>query len=331
MRDVLLELGAGVSIAPLSLNQLCRLSLGDRSSYILSWNPKAFESAILELEASGIATGMNSHRLAFAVAFNVAGELATEEEVNRPRTHYHGYTNRWPSDTAWPLVWSALVKPLGGQGATQRTHLSELALSVACEHRRDWRIGASEPVDTADAARAFEFLYERDKGRVLAFCRRLPQGIDGPEAIANEAWMRAFRDHWSADATHRFLGLCSISSLICEVARNVNVDAYRKHLKTKVGATSSDEETSAVMNASDGRPGPYATVMGRQLGSRLRECIRRLPAKRQIVAEMVWFQEMSAKMVSQRLRVSEAAISQHLQKARTSVRNCLKVHGFPAP
>jgi RNA polymerase sigma factor (sigma-70 family) len=318
------------SLRHVSLGQLCNLALGDRCESLLRHGQESFESALRTLDSVGVATRMDAHRLAWAVAFNVDGLPLSGAIDEGSRRSGSGYRDRWPLDTAWPVLWSVLVRPLPQDDSSYpSTLLSELALSVACEQREDWQHPSTRPIDSAVANQIFEFVYAENKLKVLGVCRRFAVRGGEPEAIAHEAWSRVFCDYWSAHAPRRFLGLSRISTLVCQVARYIAIDSIRSQAPFVINDEDlSDDKSSPSVEGLSEIFDPLANLAAEQLYSRVKKCMSQLPAKRQVVADMVWLRQMNARRVAQILRVSEPAISQHLNKARNLVAICLREHGF---
>jgi RNA polymerase sigma factor (sigma-70 family) len=274
------------------------------------------------------------------VAFNVDGALPPESDNSAPHRGIRSYSDRWPQDTPWTVVWDSLTKPLAQEkegGASSL--LGELAWSVACEHRDDWQHSGARSIDVVEANRAFEVVYLRNKAKILGdVYRSFGQRAGSPDAIVDEAWSRVFCDYWSLTARRRFLGLSRISTLVCQVARYVAMDAIRDR-----GPSATQEKTTLDGDSPRGSPSledlgisddPAAHLVAAELESKIKACMSRLPARQRIVAEMVWFREIRAKRVAEILRVSEPAVSQHLKKAREAIGRCLKGNlpgGTPNP
>jgi RNA polymerase sigma factor (sigma-70 family) len=277
---------------------------------------------------------MDAERLAWALAFNVVGisPFSEPNAAGRLPRSVQSYQDRWSLDTPWTKIWSVLVAPLiQPKKCHSSTLLGELALSVACEQRNDWQHPNAEPIDLVVANQVFELLYARTRSKVVgAIYNGFGNRAGSPEAIANEAWSRVFCDYWSSQARRRFLGLCRISTLLCQVARYVAIDVIRDNQRFIVSDNDNitvdkpcptPEDLGVLID-------PIEGIAARQLSSLIKECVRALPAKQQIIAVMVWFRNINAKRAAVILKVSEPAISQHLKKARESVRACLEGHGF---
>jgi RNA polymerase sigma factor (sigma-70 family) len=211
--------------------------------------------------------------------------------------------------------------------------MAELALSVACEHRDDWQNPNARPISLQNAARSFEFVYRRDKAVVVGdVFQRFGERAGPPGAIADEAWSRVFCDYWSINAQRRFLGLSQISTFVCQVARYAALDELRKSERF----VSIDQETE------NGNPtqtdqllinleihwNPTDRLIAKDLLRLIKKCLSELPARQRIVVEMTGLRNIRAKEVAKILRISEAAVSQHLKKAREALCSHLRAYGY---
>lgn len=281
---------------------------------------------------------MDAERLAWAVGFNLNGApVLRNDNTVEPARGLRGYRDHWPLNTKWSVIWSAFIQPRAQNNPEGiSTLLGDLALSVACEQYDDWQNPAARPVDLADANRAFEFVYARNKSKVAGHIYSgFGNRAGNPEAIADEAWSRVFCSYWSVKPRRRFLGLCRISTLICQVSRYVASDVIRER-----GRIAGSEEAIINCESQTGAPSledfgiginPEAHAISGEFQRKIRECVAHLPARQRIVVEMVWFRQIRAKCVAEILHVSKAAVSQHLKNARDAVRNCMREKGFDLP
>jgi RNA polymerase sigma factor (sigma-70 family) len=336
MEELRAKAGPG-SLGLAELGTLCDLPVEERCARLLRHDAEGLAAAVRKLKGMGAGEGMDVDRLAWAVAFNmdgaaVEGLAASEVNGRAGRGGAQGYRSRFPLNTAWSSIWAILVRPLAREGSEDgETLLSELALSVACEQRGDWQHPGARALDSDAAHRAFEFVHERNRQKVLGACRGFAGRGGEPEWIAHEAWSRVFCDYWSARAPRRFLGLSCISTMVCGVARHIAFDAARHQARMTPSDEDPSDDRSGFVKKTDGGFDPTARIESDQLYRRARVCMDGLPARRRIVAEMVWFRQIGASRVAGILGVSEAAISQHLKKARDLVGMCLKQHGFHLP
>lgn len=291
----------------------------------------------LRSEGASIPSTMEG-RLAWAIAWNLEGG-PDSASISPPAPHrgIQSYKDKWPLTARFSELWTTLTKPiLLPNPGHQTALLDDLALSVLCEQKSEWQDPPSRPVDMESANYAFDFVYVKNKAKVLGDIRKtFGERADNPEAVADEAWSRVFCDYWSVGARRRFLGLCRISTLVAQVARFVAIDAIREKsayvMDEGCAADGDDEPKGFSLDRIGVVMDPTEQIAGQQLERKIRECIDRLPPKQRIVVEIVWVREILAKEAAERLRISEPAVSQHLKKARDALRNYLKVHGFNVP
>ncbi len=328
--------GAPIETGALSLGEVRELSPASRCASILQLGERDLTAVLeaLRREGAAIPSSLDAGRLAWAIACNAVGPTPSsgENPAARARRCIRSYSDRWPARTPWTTIWSALTKPLSeANPGPAASLLGELALSVACEQRGDWQPPAARSIDPAAAGHAFEFLYSRNQAKVVGdVFSHFGSRADNPETIADEAWSRVFCDYWSAQARRRFLGLCRISTLVCQVARYVATDMLRERQRfVATGDGQGDPENPGPSLEEIGIfTDPTENIAAKQLRARIHACMSSLPAKQQIVATMVWFRGVSAKRAAEVLKVSEPAISQHLKKARENVRACLAAQGL---
>lgn len=308
----------------LTLNELGQWSFSERRDAIAKRAGDRFEVTLEHLQASGFPSGsmIQPIHLASALAYNVAGQDAA---LSSGKTAPHGYAGRFPSDTSWNQVWAILIKPFGPSAAD--TPLSELACSVACEQRRDWTAADAPDLAMSYAHQAFDFVYRRDQSKVRGYIVQSFHSL-GPDAasIANEAWSRVFCDYWSNQARRRFLGLSRISTLVSQIARFVAMDALRARTRDSSYNEFDPEHPQLVeaLTRLEVSADPAKGLLQEDMLSRLRGCLSNLPGRQQLVAELAWFRELPAKEIARQLNISEPAVSQHLKKARLSLRTCLE-------
>jgi RNA polymerase sigma factor (sigma-70 family) len=342
----------------LPLAQLSQLPLEARFASILRHGQSDLAATLQGFRNEGIlnSKSMNTERLAWAVAFNVDGvhppqptlQPGGESRQLCGDSHFHhgllgvrrgirGYQDRWPAQTEWSQIWSMLIQPLTcAIPRDSSSLLGELALSVACEQRNEWQNPSTSAIDPADANQAFEFVYTRNNPKVAGHVLKVFGNRAGDSAaITHEAWSRVFCDYWSSQARRRFLGLSRISTLVCQVAyfvasdvvRNKEAVARSEYLDSAVWcrrAIPSMEEFGITID-------PERNIMAEELKCRIEGYVGALPAKRRIVAEMVWFCRLPAARVAEILGVSKAAVSQHLEKARAAIRGSLREDGLEVP
>lgn len=76
---------------------------------------------------------------------------------------------------------------------------------------------------------------------------------------------------------------------------------------------------------------PGDQIAEKQLRQKIQACLETMPPRRRLVADMSWLKEMTGKEVAECLGIKPAAVSQHLTKARDTLRFFLCRHGFTVP
>lgn len=206
-------------------------------------------------------------------------------------------------------------------------------MSVACELRDDWQPPQAHPIQRPDADAAFAFVYARVQPRVMAFVRaKFGQRAGDPEALTTEAWARLFCEFWSTDARKRFLGLCHLTTLVCQIARHVALDELRNHRERgSQDDTRPSLDQNLLLELIDCPNDPAQPLGLQELHDTIRACIDELPARQRLVATMVWLRDIPAKRAAELLHISEPAVSQHLAKARRQLQQTLQTKGFSIP
>lgn len=298
----------------------------ERREAIVSLTANQIEEILKRLLGAGFpfAKDITPLHLGSALAYNVAGRLESiSTAVDGDSAS--GYLRRFSAEAAWDQVWAILVKPLGTESGN--TPLSELACSVACEQRADWN-GPDLPMPSSSSAnQAFDFIYRRDSPKVRGQIMRTFKSLGADtQSIANEAWSRAFCDYWSTQARRRFLGLSRISTLVGQIAHFGAVDAVRARVRDNP-SLETEPDRARLQEAVDQigvHADPARGLMEQDATDRLRGCLKNLPVRQQLVAEMVLIREMPSKEIARHLSISEPAVSQHLKKAKLALRSCLE-------
>lgn len=311
-------------MGPQSLGELAALPLGARLQSILATGGDALRavSSSLRGELRVVGDTVSAEELGWAVAFNVSPPLNRGASAEGQS----GYLGHWSATTPWSEIWSALASPRIDRGGHSTTLLRELACSVACERRDDWRHPASPPRDETNADRAFEAIYSLYRGRVVReVTRRFGTRAGDPDAIADEAWSLVFRDYWSTAARRRFAGLSRIVTLVSQVAAFSAIDVLRRrgHETVTLDGDDSDDVMASRLAEWSVTPDPVGRLASADTVRQVRRCVRQLPARQQVVAQLVWFQDVKAVEAARLLEISEPAVSQMLKRARAGVQACL--------
>lgn len=310
----------------LSLSVLAAQPIETRCASLLRYCGDTLSSAVLALHRLNVPafSNLDSERIAWAIAYNINPPSTVPLKADVTAHRCSSYRDHFPLETPWSVIWSKLVR-VQNESDDGSTLLRELLLSVACEQRQSWQPPDAAPFDRESATLALEFVYTTNRARVVGFVwRNFGARIGDPNAVADEAWSRVFCDYWSSEARRRFLGLSRISTLVSQVARFVAIDIVRDDVDPDVR----EHDFEDVIENLGIESGLEDELAAKELRSRIDVCMQELAARQRIVAEMLWFKELNARQTDQALGISEAAVSQHVGKARDRLRKCLEKYGF---
>lgn len=158
-------------------------------------------------------------------------------------------------------------------------------------------------------AEAFSRLYGLYRDRVFGFTYRML----GCQSVAEEATQEAFM----ALIRHpeRFRPeLGSMLTFLCAVARNCILNHYRKSGETEDVL---DEDLCLVRDESE--PDPLATLLGKELETKVREAIALLPALQREVIVLREFQELSYDEISVVVGADANVVKARLYRARQTL------------
>ena len=347
--------------ADMTLTEMAALPIAKRFSIIRDFRPDDL------LRASGT---LPLERLAWAVAFNCAGseEPVTPASTSPMRCYLMLENSGQPADcvdavptkiepshNGWTLrrLWTLLTEPRPDTGLP--TLLSELALSVSCEHRSDWQPPSARPLSVDDAMRSADRLVRCFNRAVIGHvARKFGERAGPPEEVAAEAWERVFLDYWSAWARKRFLGLSLISTFVCGIATYVAIDCIRKarmagdppEVESFDGAilvrpgsgVPTEEITREVLSGHRGIDARLAVTdpvdaglvrqeLMERLPPALSICLKELTPKQRQVWDLCFGQGLTGVDAARCVGVTKEAVSQRLQGARQRLAECLSRHG----
>jgi DNA-directed RNA polymerase specialized sigma24 family protein len=269
----------------------------------------SLKSALKSARAEGCPrNAVNAKEVAWAVAWLVEEAGRDESPMKKSLIHLRDAALNNDLDGLHKI----LTRRLGKSTYRERTTmpLQELAWSVACERRLDWRPPAPEqsgPKAKAVAARkaarsersnqTFTKMHEMEGEVVQAACRKLAK--KDPAELADRAWSAAYATYWSEESKRRWAGNARVSTLIFGVAKKLSLSdwAQRRH-------TSMDDEAdiqSAPFRTAD--PASIPEEIGQIASDRQLEILRLLIER-----------GLTQKQVAHHLGVSEATVSQELTR-----------------
>jgi RNA polymerase sigma-70 factor (ECF subfamily) len=142
-------------------------------------------------------------------------------------------------------------------------------------------------------AAAFEILYDRHAAAVLGICLK----IVGERALAEDLLQETFWRVWKNAASYQ-PGRGSFTSWLFRIARNLAIDAYRRHrirphtiTESSEGDSLADQLPDLAMNVPE--------QAQRNLGARqVRSAVQTLPLEQRQVIEMAYFQGMTRQEIA---------------------------------
>jgi DNA-directed RNA polymerase specialized sigma24 family protein len=207
-----------------------------------------------------------------------------------------------------------LTRPLGESRhrARKTMPLQELAWSVGCERRLDWRPPAPPAAEGQASVdhelsrklasdQTFTRLNNLERAVVQAACQALAKS-DGDE-LADRAWAAAYTTYWSTGSQRRWSGNARVSTLIVGVAKNLWLSDRARRAPTGM-------DFDADIPAPRGQDSDL---------SGLTESIRRdvqdvATARQREILGLLVERGLSQQQAARVLGVSEAAISQTLSR-----------------
>jgi RNA polymerase sigma factor (sigma-70 family) len=117
--------------------------------------------------------------------------------------------------------------------------------------------------------------------------------------------------------------------LICGFGLHIGLDVLRATgSKVSIHGDGDSEVKTALLEGVGIKIDPAGNLNSQELRESLEKCVGQLPVKQRVIAELVWFRSIQASEVAHSLGISPPAVSQHVKKARESLRICLNSKGF---
>ncbi len=309
----------------ITIGELAKWSVEDRCEFVLNGDAELLKRACTEgaLHAQCRESGF-VRRLAWGIAFNVYEQSQAGRALlgKKPRL----YSEVWPAESLWSEVWgwlcelcdkkrrSSVAAPIldaAGSPDAER-YLHHLARSISCEQRNDWQPPEARPVDPDAAGAAFSTLINLHQDQMLKFVKsRLPgkSRIDH-DALVNEVFIEALKQHWSQDSVNRFTGPSKISTLLLGIARNLCVN----HLRERKSVTIISDEVD-----DPPQPCPPSDAEMAEARRRVAGWLKELDQRHRLAMYLHRKRGIAQKVLADRFGVSVPAISQWIAKAEAHI------------
>jgi RNA polymerase sigma-70 factor (ECF subfamily) len=167
----------------------------------------------------------------------------------------------------------------------------------------------------AGDARAFEELYERNRGGLWRFIRRLVRDAAATDDVFQECWSRVIGSRERYRPTARF------TTWLYRIAHNCCMDHWRKSGRRAAHETADDDAIAAAADLP--ASGPFANAAADEAGQRLGAALGRLPGEQRAafllyvegglsVAEIAEQTGTGAETAKSRLRYAVARLKETL-------------------
>ncbi len=158
---------------------------------------------------------------------------------------------------------------------------------------------------------AFEEMVRRYQRRVFAVAYRILRRHDAADDVAQEAFVRAWRNLKDFDLERPF------SPWVCRIAANLAVNEIRSPRSREEGLPEGHAETPA--DAAD----PLESVLDKEARRVLDTALREIPEEQRAVFVLRVFEEQSYKEIAQGLGISIGTVMSRLARAREKLRVAL--------
>lgn len=168
-----------------------------------------------------------------------------------------------------------------------------------------------------DACRRIHDVYAR---RILSFIYKMVDSREDAEDLAQNVFLRAFRDLRSLQDAERF------EPWLYRIARNEVYQSYRKKRSEpswKEPDPGQRESESREFDPADDRPTPQGRVLNAELGTAIRNVLRALPPKLREVFVLAVIHEKSYAEISEIVGRSLLSVKTDIFRARQFARKTL--------
>lgn len=157
-----------------------------------------------------------------------------------------------------------------------------------------------------------ENLVREHQTRVFRYLLLVTRSREDAEDLSQETWLRVI------ERGSQYRGDCAFGSWLLAVARNLAIDTAREARRWQ--ATPVDEIDSRPGILSSNVPLPQEVACKRELASRLRDAVRQLPPRLQIVCRLRLEEGLRLRDIAARLGMPLGTVRSRLHRGVAAVR-----------
>lgn len=278
--------------------------------------PKELESALQAAVSEGCpADSVSGRDVAWAISWLLEESVREDSPMKTNLAHLRTAA----ANGDWNGLKAILTRALGQSKHYPRNTMpmQELAWSVGCERRLDWRPPPPPPPPPEEGGATGSLCHESIRVDASNLTYTALNGLEGevvergcrkwarrdPHDLADRAWAAAYTTYWSAEASRRWAGNARVSTLILGVAKKLALSDYARRGLTSVDSDTYDFRQSSHKSNANGLLENIEGDVERTATPMQKEILRLLVER-----------GLSQQQVAQHLEVSEAAVSQTLTR-----------------
>jgi RNA polymerase sigma-70 factor (ECF subfamily) len=170
--------------------------------------------------------------------------------------------------------------------------------------------------------RAFGLLLGRYRRPVYSIIYRMVGNAEEAQDLAQEAFIRAFRNLPSYDRSRTF------SNWLFKIASNLTIDYHRKRkLKTVSLSVGEEDEEGRELELRDEAPSALDNILEEEDANRTESLIRSLPESYRIVVLLRHAQDMAYEEIADTLGLPVGTVKARLHRARALLKQKLESLG----
>jgi len=171
---------------------------------------------------------------------------------------------------------------------------------------------------------AFEELLSRYETPVITFCYAFMRSREGAEDIAQETFLRVFRN------SRRYQPVAKFTTWLYKIAANLCINELKKgklrqSLSLDEPAGPDPEGTKIIERIASGDPSPLNEVERHEAQALIGKAIHHLPDDQRTTLIMVEYHHMPHQDIAEILGVTVSAIKMRVKRARETLRETLKI------